>query len=382
MSAQSFRVDSLSISPQMAGAREVSADPKTGELLLADPVAGVWRLADLTGLQKLPGIITAGPGGQYSSVNDALSAAVDAWDSRTGLPAMVAIVPGVVREPIRVPQQAWVSISAIGEVLLRAGPENPAVLVQGGTRPTRADLYGLDMGCDGGAPTLDLQGGIGGAILGVRDCRIRSQDIHAAALRVEGLTQLAVRRSELYAPPRSVALQVSGNADVSISSSLLSGGFSVSTIGKWLLEHSTVDGSSLGEFGPSKAAVFWGNRMVGEYLLGGPIELTGCELDSLAVEKGARMDARRSLLRKVEPNADAALEVDRTHGVADFVNADTARVDFPVPRIRPDYQVSLTLLERPAGDEVPWLSKWDRHGFEVAFFSAQTLRVMWAVASH
>lgn len=376
-----FRVDSLRISPQLAGERGIAADTGSGELLFSDPVAGQRRLADLVGLRQLPGIITAGPGGQFASVNEAMKAAAGSWDRRSGLPALVAVVPGVVREPLVVPKEAWISLAALGPVVVRVDGPDPAILLQGGNQPTRLELAGLELDCAGAASAIDVRGDVGGAILGMQDCQLRSWGPRTAALHSEGLAQLQLRRSQLYASAGSVALQVSGNAGLDLDSVLLSGGFSASTSGSWFFGNSRVAGPSIGEFTSTDPAVFWNCRLAGEFLLGGVLDIAQCYIESLAVEKGSQVVVRSSQVNKLDPTSEASVDLDSYRGVAEFAGTDVSRVRFPIPRLRSNYHVTLTLLDRPAGDEMPWVSRLDRGGFDVSFLSPQSLLVLWAVSS-
>lgn len=376
-----FRVSGLSLSPQLPGERTIAADPKTGEMVFADPVVGSLRLAEMRGLRGIPGTVTAGPGGDYASISAAVAAAVAATDPRSGLPASVTLMPGITAEGILVPKESWVQIAAVGRAQV-VSPGGPALIVEGGNRPTRLELRGVDLTCAGASSALAVVGGTGGVVLEAEACRLESRDPRASAVTSEGLADIALLRCDVRALGGSAALSIVGQADARVEACNLRGGMTASTTGKWLLDRSWIEGPCIAEAKSASPARFWGSRLEGGgLLLGGPCEIVGCDVQYLELADGAQVDASLSKLRQVSPTTKAWLSVDRLAGDAAFMGSDTLTVIFDVPRISDVYEVVLMLRDRPAGDEVPWLSRREKEGFEVQFLSRQSVQVGWVVSS-
>lgn len=375
-----FRTSGLDVSPQISGRRTVAADAATGEMLLSDPVAGTLRLAEMRGLRRLPGTTTAGPGGDYARVTDAIAAAVAALDPRVPSPASVTLTPGVIDENIVVPKESWVQLTAIGRVRLQASTPGPVLYVAGGDRATRLEMRSLELDNLGDDPAILVEGGIGGVVLGAQHCLVQSEGSRSPALRVSGLCEATLDGCELRAAAGPAAVEATGSVSLAMTGCSLRGGAAVSTTGKWLLDNSRMDGPGFVEL-TVETARYWGSRIEGALVVGGRAEIVSSDLARLELEDGAQADASLSKLRSVVDNPNAALNVDKAAGEVSFAGAAAATVLFAVPRMDNNYEVSFTLQDRPAGDEVPWLSAREKEGFEIRFLSPQTLQVSWAVST-
>lgn len=366
-----FRTSGLSVAPQLLGTREIAADPKTGELLLSDPVAGILRLSDLKGLRKLPGAVTAGPGGDYPSVSEAVEVAVAAVPA--GVPAVVVIAPGSLSESIVVPPAAWVQIVALGRVLVRA-PAGPALKVSGQDKAARIELYDLDLTSLEPGPVVVLQGGTGKVSLEVSGCRVFAEDARSPLVLVGGGFDVALDRCILHSPGTALSFEAAG---LSLAGCAVRGDLKVAAKTLAFDQVQATALSSLRVMG-SEVAGLRGSRFR-DLVLGGAAEVENCTVDHLELEDGAQVVASLSNVKRVTPTQAAALDLDRLAGEASFAGSNSLQVLFDVPRTTADYQVSFVLHDRPAGDEVPWLSKRRREGFELRFLSPQTVGVGWMI---
>ena len=207
-------------------------------------------------------------------------------------------------------------------------------------------------------------------------------DRRQPAVLSTGPSTLTLTRCEVAAWAGPAALYAEGSSSLLARSCSFRGGATVEISGKCQIESSWLEGFSALRSRTAAASRLWNSRFWGDGLrLGGPAEIVGCDVQHLELEDGAQVDASLSKLRDVAPTGKAWLSTDRAAGEATFPSTDALIVEFKVPRVDDAYEVALTLRDRPAGDEVPWLGRRFREGFEIRFLTPQSVRVGWVVSS-
>lgn len=122
MAQSPFKTDVLQIEPGASGTRSISRDSTTGGLRFVDPaVSSGLLLAELAGLQSIPGVVVVGSGGgaQYTSIQDALDTAPD----------VVLITPGTYTENLVISKD--MTLVGLGHVqIVSASVDEPTIHIR------------------------------------------------------------------------------------------------------------------------------------------------------------------------------------------------------------------------------------------------------------
>lgn len=372
-----FELDELQVAPGLAGQRRIYGDPATGSLVFEDPVLGRLPLSALGGVRPGPTYSIVGQGGDAVDLAGGFVILTDKPYPSAG-PQSLLLLPGVSSVPARVVPGQRVAVSTVGTHVVQAkfGSGLPTVQVNGtALLPTSVSFDGVLFGADPDVPVIALLGE------GGRTSRLRLR-------RCEGLES---------APPVRVALLVAIEGSVELDSCSLSGPAVVDARSSALVVRDTLLRGNVSAVGPGASLLLERSRLDGTLSVQGNVQVFGSRVASMYVLRGSVVSLQNSLVEELTLEAGvtvvtsesrvgvmrgdptAVYDTDRTSGVMTFAGDSDKIVEFPNPRLAANYVVNLTVNDRPAGDEVPWVFGPDEKGFTIRFLSAQSLDVSWTL---
>ncbi len=372
-----FEADEVQVAPGLSGVRRIYGDPATGSLVFEDPVLGRLPLSALGGVRPGPTYSIVGQGGDAVDLAGGFVLLTDKPYPAAG-PQSLILLPGVSEAPARVIPGQRVAVSAVGAHVVRAKPGSglPTVQVNGtAIRATFVSFGGVVFGADPDVPVISVggEGGRTGHLRLVRCETLESAPPGRAAFLVAVQATVEVASCSLAGP----ALIDTRESFVTLRDTQVRGNVSVVGPGSTLLlEGSRVDGTLIVQ---GNVQVF-GSRITSMYVMrGSTVSLCNSVVNGLSLEAGATVTSEGSRVDAVGGDSTAVFDTDRASGVLSFLSEADKRFDFANPRLATNYVVNLTVNDRPAGDEVPWVFGADEKGFTVRFLSTQSLDVAWTL---
>lgn len=360
-----YEADEIRIAPAQGQVRRIYGDPVRG-LLFEDPIVGVVPLSAVGAWRAGPGWALVGPGG-YPEI----SHAIDSLRTQGG--GSVLVLPGRSKLPSQIGPGQFYSLSYLGDHPAQAGTGmDPALAIQGAI-PNQAGVEifrGRFVSGLNGPAILAQSDRVDACLVQIEDCKFSAEPTSSQpAIQAEN-SHIQVARSRLEGAEN---LHLRG-CQVEISDSVLMG--SSALVGSGSIQSCQVH----------KVLDLQGQYRVGASQLdtlvirsGSQVTLQACEVARLEVQDGATLQLSGTQLGDVKISPGAVVDHEILTGEVAFSGLSSMVVQFGFQRPSSDYVVGLTLTDRPAGDEIPWVSGWDRSGFEIQFLGAQTLRVQWVL---
>lgn len=353
MSGFPFEVDELRVSPGLEKTRRIFGDPIRG-MVFEDPVAGVVPLSAIGSWRAGPGWALVGPGG-YSEISHA-------FDSLRG-GGSVVVLPGRSKLPSTL--KGFVgSMDFVGSHLAQVeGSKEPFLTLTGSqTLPVRLGVRNAVFGQGSSDVAVRLQTDLVGS------CGVRFESCHFSGLSLEGSGQVEIR-SSLLGGIVLIGSEVQMGGSRADSATLQGKGEIASCKFAGLVEVS-------GEFSISYSTF---SRLV--IRSGSKVTLRSCVVGGLEIQAGAQVVWSDLDLSNQTIDPSAQVSPDRLYGEANFYSESFYNVDFGY--VLPDpYMVHFALMDRPSGDEVPWVSKLNERGFQISFLSRQSLSVRWVLSRY
>lgn len=370
-----FEADEVQVAPGLPGMRRIYGDPATGSMVLEDPVLGRLPLSSLGGVRPGPTYSIVGQGGDALDLASGFAILTDKPVPTSG-PQSLLLLPGVSTRPARVLPGSRVAVSAVGAHVVQATPGSglPTVQVNGSAlSPTRVSFDGVLFGADPDVPVVSV-GGDGGSTsrLVLRRCEVLDS---APPVRVAFLTSVQAYVEIVACTLAGPAVVDARSSTVVLRDAQVRGDMSVVGPSSTLtIEGSRVDGTLSAQ---GNVQVF-GSRITAMYVMrGSVVTLQHSVVETLTLEDGATVLASTSRVGAVAGDPRGIYDPDRASGVLSFSGESDKAVEFANPRVAANYVVVLTVNDRPAGDEVPWVFGPDEKGFTIRFLSSQSLDVSW-----
>lgn len=407
MAQDPLKVDQLQIEPGSAGTRLISADPVSGALRFQDSVAAATNLHSLAGVGTVANVLVVGKSGlgaQYTTIQSALDD-IPASASAAN-PYVVLVMSGVYTENLTLYRDG-VALVGIGRPVLRAAADDHTLLIveQGGTVPNTGLVQGfrVENAYDNKA-AIRVQGGAGSTLassgISFVDCSLDGGSaggnyaLYATAVNtlfLQGVTATGGVFSTVTLQEVGTLSWTSGSCPTGLfvrydtgspePSGGIVGGYSFSGLGHIGVSSGLNPTSQVSLTGGIQEAKFHGCTHTF-------LQVTGTEAVSLyggvVVALQALGTFGVSFYAGAELGTVAASDPTCTlrasvNGTAAFAAAASAVVTFDVPQPDDSYQVAFELDDRPANDEVPWVTAKTASGFTINFNTAQTLGVSWQV---
>lgn len=372
-----LELDELRVSPDLGGFRRIYGDPVTGSLVFEDPVSGRVLLSALGGWQPSPGWTLVGPGEDSADLAAALQNLAAEPAPALG-PSSVVMLPGLSDLPARVAPGQRVLASAVAAhvVSARLGAGAPSVRVEGNagapasfvlrgallgnSDPAQSALQVVGDGLESARATLAGCSTLDGLVPDVAPLvAVQSGYLSVSGCNLSGKVVLGASNSEVHVSGSDLVgdVRVTGKSQLDLAYSRVGGLLTVSGT-------ATIVGSRLGSLRAASGA---------------QVVVDGSVVGGLILEAGAQVTTYRSRVGDVAGDPTSTFNPDGQAGTEAFNSESFAVVSFSPPRAAADYVVVLTPLDRPLGDQVPWVSDRSEAGFMIQFPSAQTLGVSWTL---
>lgn len=411
MAQDPLLVDQISIEPGSTGTRLINR-ASDGSIQFTDPVVGTKTLSAIAGLGSITGVMVVGQTGKYIAIQTAIDA-VPVSSSVTN-PYLVLVMPGVYTEDVTIYRDGVFLVGLGGVTIQSALESTPDAVGADHTVTIKADL--------GSIPKKVV----------IENVRITNAHQNKACVYLEGGAASTVgSTSILLKDLELVSSSASGNRPikaVSINNLKMQGG---SCAGSHALSLLTVEECASAVFEgvsdltamqldydtggtlPSVTGSVYELRQCANVanasalatpfsstLLGaGSLALIGCSnvsdvsvggnnvvnisnssIGDLVILDTVSVTVLSSWKGAVTAAPGASLEEPIQRGAVAFAAVTAVTVTFAVQQTDDSYSISVEVDDRPVGDETPWITSKSVTGFDINFFSAQTLNAYWTLS--